>query len=493
MHCEARIMDQVRQFLRMHTVLVASLVVVLAASCKSALAEDGTPPNVLFIAVDDLNDYALGLNPKFRAQTPNMDRLAARGVLFANAHCAAPVCNPSRVSVLSGVSPATSGVYINNDDWRENEFLKSIATLPQYFRDNGYKVIGGGKLYHAANLSERMLEGYMDPSPWDEYFPSLSRQLPDAFVPAGNSVNGFNKFYGGRFDWDALEIEDNEMGDGQVVSWAEKHLASRHAKPLFLSVGIYRPHIPWYTPKQWFDRNPIDGISLPFDPADDITDVPEIGRTTTKSSWHEWLVEQKKWDDATQAYLASVSFADAMVGRLIEALDKGPLAENTIVVLWSDHGYHLGHKQHWEKRVLWEQATHVPLVVVGNREMDSKGNRCSAPVSLLDVYPTLCELCGFDLPTHLEGVSLKPLLVKPRAESNRAVVTTYQFKNHSIRSRDWRYIRYADGSEELYDHRVDPEERRNLAGLEDTAETRLRLAEYLPKKNASQKNVRKSK
>lgn len=469
------------------------LVFAAALSSGSALAQDAAPPNVLFIAVDDLNDYALDLNPDFRADTPNMDRLALRGTLFTNAHCAAPVCNPSRVSVVTGVSPATSGVYINKDDWRENEYLKSITTLPQHFKDHGYKVLGGGKLYHAANLSEQMLEGYLDPRPWDEYFPSKQRQLPDEFVPAGNSVNGSNKFYGGRFDWDALDVSDHEMGDGQVVSWAEKQLAAEHDKPLFLSVGIYRPHIPWYTPKQWFDQYPIEEVSLPSDPVADMQDVPATGANTTKRSWHQWLVANDKWDDATQAYLASVSFADAMVGRLLKALDEGPLAENTIVVLWSDHGYHLGHKQHWEKRVLWEQATHVPLIVADKRVAESKGKRCSSPVSLLDIYPTLSELCGLEKPSHLEGHSLKPLLQDSDVETNRAVVTTYQFNNHSVRSKDWRYIRYADGTEELYDHRVDHAERNNLASRESLEGVKQRLATFLPKENAPQKNKRKAK
>lgn len=226
----------------------------IVASIPGSTVASAARPNVLFIVVDDLNDYALGLNPEFTAKTPHLDRLAKRGVLFTNAHCAAPVCNPSRVSVITGVSPSTSGVYINKDDWREFESLKGVVTLPQHFRDNGYKVIGGGKLYHAANLSKPMLEGYLDPQPWHDYFPSKQRQLADDFVPSGNAVNGSNKFYGGRFDWNALNITDDEMGDGKVVAWAEGQLAKRYDQPLFLSVGIYRPHIPWYTPKRRFEK-----------------------------------------------------------------------------------------------------------------------------------------------------------------------------------------------------------------------------------------------
>ena len=450
-------------------------------------------PNVLFIAIDDLNDYALGLNAEYRAPTPNMDRLARRGTLFTNAHCAAPVCNPSRVSVITGVSPSTSGVYINRDDWRENEYLQSVTTLPQHMRNHGYRVMGGGKLYHAANLSQQGLEGYLDPRPWHEYFPSKSRQLPDAFVPPGHSRNGSNKFYGGRFDWDALEIADDQMGDGQVVNWAAGQLSRQHDAPLFLSVGIYRPHIPWYTPARWFDKVPLEPIRLPDTPQRDLLDVPATAADTTKTVWHQWLVDNGKWKAATQAYLASVCFADAMVGKLIAALDAGPLADNTIIVLWSDHGYHLGHKQHWEKRVLWEQATHVPLIVVDDRLSASADQRCDAPVSLLDLYPTLCDLCELDHPAHLEGESLMPWLQNAGRASRRAVVTTYQFNNHSIRSRHWRYIRYADGSEELYDHRSDPGERRNVAARGSSPTVIRRLAAFLPQYNAPQQNVRRLK
>lgn len=441
-------------------------------------------PNVLFIAVDDLNDYALGLNPEGRAKTPNMDRLAKRGTLFTNAHCAAPACNPSRVSVLTGVAPSTSGVYINSQDWRECSRLRDVSTLPLHFRDQGYKVLGGGKVYHAANLNVQGLTGLIDPKPWHEFFPSKSRQLADEHVPANQAVNGSNRFYRGRFDWDSLDVPDAEMGDAKVVTWAEKQLSIRHDQPLFLAVGIYRPHIPWYTPKKWFDLYAESEIQLPDVPDDDGDDIPAAGHEMSKHEWHQWLVDHDKWDDAVQAYLASVSFADAMVGRLLDALDKGSMADNTIVVLWSDHGYHLGHKRHWEKRVLWEQATHVPLIVVDKRAASAAG-RCDRPVSLLDIYPTLVDLCGLKAPSHLEGESLRPFLRNPQAESTRAVVTTQRRNNHSVRSQHWRYIRYADGSEELYDHRNDRGEIHNLAAMESFADVKRRLAESLPAGNAT--------
>lgn len=483
-------------FLRGSTVLLALLIV--SVSCAD---DHAVRPNVLFIAVDDLNDFAFGLNHEIQAETPQMDSLASRGTLFTNAHCAAPACNPSRVSVMTGVAPATSGVYKNGQDWRQCSRLQGLTTLPQHFRDHGYKVIGGGKLYHAANLSISGLEGFLDPKPWHEFFPSKTRQLADDLVPAGNSVNGSNKFYGGRFDWDSLDIDDDAMGDGKVVSWAERQLATAHDQPLFLAVGLYRPHIPWYTPKKYFNRNPIERIKLPGDPESDLVDLPEFAQTMSKHSWHQWLVDHGKWPAAVQAYMASVSFADEMVGRLVRALDNGPMAKNTIIVLWSDHGYHLGHKKHWEKRVIWEQATHVPIVIVPPSPTKSpiqpdgvspttsdasviQPGRCDRPVSLLDLYPTLVELAGLGRPDHLEGESLRRFLTDPQATSNRAVVSTYPENCHAIRSQHWRYMRYSDGSEELYDHRTDPGELKNLAAKTKYQDVRDRLAKYLPKSNA---------
>ncbi|PAY16809.1 hypothetical protein CKO51_24540 [Rhodopirellula sp. SM50] len=330
-----------------------------------------------------------------------------------------------------------------------------------------------------------MVTGYLDPRPWHEYFPSKQRQLPDEVVPAGNSRNGSNQFYGGRFDWDALDIDDDEMGDGKVVAWAEKQLSGKHDRPLFLAVGMYRPHIPWYTPRKWFDEYSIAEVPLSKGGNDDLADVPAAAQAMSKHSWHKWLVENEKWDDAVQAYLASVSFGDAMIGRLIAALDRGPLADNTIIVLWSDHGYHLGHKQHWEKRVLWEQATHVPLLIADHR-LKSSGTRCDRPVSLLDLYPTLIDLCELDPVDNLDGLSLKPHLVDPTAESDRMVCTTFKRGNHSVRSQHWRYIQYADGSEELYDHRTDPRELRNLAMNPAHDAVKQRLAGGMPSSDASE-------
>lgn len=470
----------------------------LAAICISftplAAADEASSKrhNVLFIAVDDLNHWVEGLSNYPHAKTPNITKLAQRGVMFTNAHCAAPACNPSRASVMTGISPANSGVYVNSQDWRQCENLKNAVTLPQHFRDHGYRVLGGGKIYHAANLSTRGLEGYLDPKPWHEYFPSKSRQLADEFTPPNQAVNGSNQFYKGRMDWDQLDIDDSEMGDAKVMTWAENQLSKSHDAPLFLAVGLYRPHIPWYTPKKWFDEYPIESIELPVVQTDDLSDVPDAGQAMSRRAWQEWIKGNGKWKEAVQGYLASVSFADAMVGRLLTALDNGPHADNTVIVLWSDHGYHLGHKEHWEKFALWEQTTHVPLIVV-DPESNQAGGRCERPVSLLDVYPTLIDLCDVNDRPGLDGRSLRPFLNHPHTDSDRAVVTTQGRGNHAVRSQDWRYIRYADGSEELYDHQTDPNEFTNLAGDAKYKSVKQHHAKHLPATDAPMSPMRQPK
>lgn len=424
-----------------------TLLLLLGLATESMAAD--VRPNVLMIAVDDLNSCLEAMHGETTVPTPNLNKLAERGVLFTNAHCAAPACNPSRTSVMSGLAPSTSGVYMNAQDWRENKALKDWVTLPHAFQNNGYKTMGGGKLYHAASLSKQGYTGFLDPRPWDEYFPSKDRQMPQEVLPKDVPTNTHKDFYGGRFDWAELDIDPDEMADAKVVAWAERQLSQLHDTPLFLGVGIYRPHIPWYTPKCYFDQHPLEEVELPEVLENDLNDVPHAGTAKLKRQWHQWLVDHDKWEGAVRGYNASVSFADDMVGRLLAALDSGPLVDNTIVVLWTDHGYHLGQKQHWEKFALWEQTTRVPFIVVAPG-VSKAGKACGEAVSLLDIYPTLNELCNFQPVKRLDGESLVPLLRDPNMRTGRAIVTTHGFKNHAVRSDKWRYIRYADGSEELY-------------------------------------------
>ena len=418
--------------------------------------------NVLFISIDDLNDWigCLGGHPD--AKTPNMDRLAARGMLFMNAHCSAPVCNPSRTSLLSGLRPSTSGVYNNLQTFREA--LPDTTTLPKYFKDNGYSVKGCGKIFHSD----------YDKASWHDYLPrGYDQGKPEQTIDMG-----------GEFQWGPIAGGDEMLDDHRLINWAVEQLKSKQQEPFFLAVGMMKPHLPWFAPQKYFDMYPLDKVTLPVVNPNDLDDVPKIAREIAAPDWdHKHVTEADEWRSAVQAYLACISFFDAQIGLLIDALDKSPYAKNTIICLWSDHGWHLGEKLHWRKFALWEEATHNVLMMVDPQQIEA-GTRCSRPVSLLDIYPTLIALCGLPPKPDLDGQSFLPLLKNPQAEWNKPVVTTHERNNHSVRSEHWRYIRYQDGTEELYNHQTDPFEWTNLASNAEFEPVKQDLARWLPTNNA---------
>ncbi|MCD6392459.1 MAG: sulfatase-like hydrolase/transferase [Planctomycetes bacterium] len=426
-------------------------------------------PNVLFIAVDDLNDWigCLGGHPD--ARTPNIDRLAKRGVLFSNAHCAAPACNPSRAALMTGVRPWTSGVYMNPNPWRRSPVLKNAAALPQHFMAHGYRAMGSGKIYHGS---------FPDPASWDEYWPSQTQNKPPDPLPDGRPLNGIPRT--SHFDWGPVDADKTEMGDWKVADWVIGQLNKKHDKPFFLACGMFRPHLPWYVPKEYFDLYPLDKIKLPTIKEDDLDDVPPIGRKMSGGRDHRNVIKYNQWRKAVQGYLASISFTDECIGRVLDAFDKSAYTDNTIIVFWADHGWHLGEKLHWRKFALWEEATHNPMMFVVPG-LTKAGGRCRRPVNLIDIYPTLVDVCGLTPKAELEGVSLKPLLLNPQAKWDRPSLTTYGRGNHSVRSERWRYIRYSDGTEELYDHDADEMEWTNLASDPKYARVKKDLAKWLPK------------
>jgi arylsulfatase A-like enzyme len=445
------------------------------AGAGLAAAQAPAKPNVLMICVDDLNDWigCLGGNPD--SVTPNFDRLAKECVLFTSAHCAAPLCNPSRAALMTGIRPSTSGVYQNNQPWRQSPVLAKVRTLPQHFQDHGYKSIGGGKTFHDA---------YPDPASWEEYFPSKTQQKPQDPHPAQTPANGMAGT--GHFDWGPIAEGDAAMGDHKVVDWAIGQLGKAHDRPLFLAVGLFRPHLPWYVPKKYFDLYPLEKVTLPEVNGDDLDDVPPIGRRMAKPQGdHKAVTNAGKWKEGVQAYLAAIRYCDTELGRLLDAFGKSPLAKNTVIALWSDHGWHLGEKLHWRKFTLWEEATHNVLMmkVPG---LTAAGGRCERPVSLLDVYPTLADVCGLPAKPEFEGVSLRPLLANPKASWDRPAVTTFGKDNHAVRSQRWRYIRYSDGTEELYDRDQDPMEWKNLAGDPKLAPVKAEHGKWLPRINAAE-------
>jgi arylsulfatase A-like enzyme len=442
-------------------------------------AQDDAPYDVLFIAVDDLNDWVGYLGGHPQTKTPNIDRLAARGMAFLNAQSPSALCNPVRTALLTGLRPSTSGVYGNLPDWRGEAIFADRATLPRHFRDSGYATIGAGKIFHAHTFYESGFAGFNDTTAWDDFYPSLGRQLPDEIGPPSRPANGNPIFTG--YDWDALVAEDHALGDGQVVGWIEQRLEEPADRPRFTAAGIYRPHLPWYVPEPYFALHPLETIELPPVPRNDLEDVPPIARLSNSYSveLHEWTVLANRWREAVQAYLASVSFADAMVGRLLDALDASGRADRTIIVLWGDHGFHLGEKGRYRKMTLWNESLHVPFIIVAPG-VTTPGSVTRAPVSLMDIYPTLTELAGLERPAHVEGMSLVPLLKSPDLAWDHPVLSTYGYRNHAVTSEHYRYIRYVDGSEELYDLTDDPNEWTNLAIDGRHAEVIDELARHLP-------------
>jgi arylsulfatase A-like enzyme len=421
-------------------------------------------PNVLFIAVDDLNDWIGCLGGHPQSKTPNIDRLAASGVLFRNAYTAAPACNPSRTTVFSGLLPSTSGLYNNLQKLRE--VMPQVELLPRYFSNQGYWSAGSGKLLHYI----------IDPASWDDYFPEKSEDdpFPRTFYPKKRPVNLPR---GGPWqyvetDWSALDVTDEEFGGDWLVSkWIGEQLQREHDRPFFLGCGIYRPHEPWFVPKKYFEPFPLESIQPgPGYKVDDLADVPPEGQKMGRNRYFEHILKHDQWKQGIQGYLASIHFSDAMVGRVLDALEKSPKRDNTIVVLWSDHGWHLGEKEHWQKFTGWRSCDRVPLIirvpkgVPGLLEGTQPGSVCDRVVNLVDLFRTLTDLCELPGKEGIDGRSLVPLLRDPGTPWPHATVTFLDRPgNYAVSTEQWRYIHYRGGDEELYDVKADPHEWSNLA------------------------------
>ncbi|TWU39962.1 Choline-sulfatase [Novipirellula aureliae] len=470
---------------------VASLFLALALSFTGASTFAAEQPNVLFIAMDDLNDWIGCMGGHPQTITPNLDRLAASGILFTNAHCTAPACNPSRSAIFSGRAPNQSGMYDNRQQMRE--LLPDATLLPQRFRDHGYHASGSGKMLHY----------FIDAPSWDDYFPSPATEnpIPDSFDPPNRPVSLPR---GGRWqyidtDWAALDVSDEEFGgDWLVTKWISERLQEPHEKPFFLACGIYRPHEPWFVPKKYFEPFPLESIQLPLGyKENDLDDVPPAGVRGARNRYFEHIQSEGQWRQGIQAYLASIHFADAMLGRVLDALQSGPHAKTTIVVLWSDHGWQLGEKEHWQKYTGWRGVTRVPLIVRVPASISpalpdgtAAGETCDEPANLLSLYPTLLELCGLPPQADNDGPSLVPLLKDPQQSQPGASWThpciTFLAEpgSYSISGRSHRYIHYADGGEELYDIVNDPFEWDNLVADGSSNEELVRLRSLAPKQFA---------
>ena len=432
-----------------NTCFLLVIVTLFLSSCKSEKNVEikVQKTNVLFIAVDDLNNWISPIQNFSNVKTPNFDRLAKMGVTFTNAHVQAPLCGPSRASLMTGLRPSTTGIYGMTPDnqirRKDNPATKDITFLPEYFEQNGYHTMGIGKLFHI--------------------------HAPDrVFNESGGRVRGFGpkskkeKYGRTSTDWGAFPENDTLMPDHQSVNWVAERLQRDYEKPFFMGLGFLRVHVPLYVPQKWFDLYPLDKIEIPPYKSDDLNDIPNVGMQINDLPMMpstEWAKESGEWKKIVQAYLACISYVDYELGRVLDALESSKYADNTIIVLWSDHGYRLGEKGTFAKHALWETATKAPLMFAAPNL--PKGKKINAPVEMLSIYPTLLELSGLPAYNRNEGNSLVAMMQNDAGIDNSYALTTFGMNNHAIKKDGFRYIQYEDGTQEFYDHSVDPNEWNN--------------------------------
>ncbi|MFW6303581.1 MAG: sulfatase [Candidatus Sumerlaeota bacterium] len=463
-------------------------------------------PNVLFIAVDDLRPF-LGCYGDSNAYTPNIDGLAKKGVLFSNAMCTAPSCGPSRAALMSGQYPTNTGIY-GFQDWAGREDFEDVVTLPEYFRQSGYKTFASGKIHH----NSRRVHSYTTAAV--EKNKASSDPEPTVMIPRADrewDVNNVGRIHQARYnhdpvyadsiDWSGGSKEgpsnndklvsgpsdDDVMDcmDGVTSDFGIDVLRQKHEQPFFLATGFVRPHLPFIAPRKYFEHYPLDSIELHPVKEDDLADAPWVARRNARVD-DDINIRQAAPDGrkrVIQAYYACASFVDDMIGRVLSELERSPHADNTIVAFWSDHGWHLGEKRSWRKFSLWEESARTPMIIYDPRRKHAAGKKCERPVGLIDLYPTLAELCGLDVPEHLDGASLRALLDNPEADTpdlREPELTVQGRGNYSLRDETWRYTRYFDGGEELFNHREDPYEWKNLAGDPQFREVKEMFSKRLP-------------
>ncbi len=420
-------------------------------------------PNILFIAIDDMNDWTGFLGGHPQASTPNLDKIAVKGMLFTNAHCSAPGCSPSRNSLLYGVEPFKSGSYAFYGEKIHDQLMDQYISLPRFFMNNGYKTFGAGKIHHG--LRDDSLQ-------WNEYF----KENPGKKI----FKEGEGFAYNGKMSFRPTFNPDKDHVDFQVASYGIDVLKREHDKPFLLAVGIVKPHLPFDCPARFFDGLP-EHIEPPAILKEDLIDLPTEGNSFRRAGDDRLFKKDSAWEDVRRAYLACISWADFNIGRVLDELAKSPYAENTIVVIWSDHGYHLGERMSFRKFTLWEEATRVPFVIYDPRESNqTKGRRCSQSVSLINMYRTLADMARLKPPNYVDGESLVPQMKDPQKPLKKPTITTWGRENYAVRTKDWRYIRYFDGAGELYDHTRDENEWHNLANDPEYQSIRKELDGYLP-------------
>lgn len=456
-------------------------------SCM-ALGQGEDRPNVILIATDDLNTWIEPLGSSM-ARTPNLDRLADKGVTFTNAHTAGIYCAPSRSAIFTGRYASTTGCYSSELYFYDHP---EYRPLQQAFQQGGYRTFGTGKLFHHP-------AGYLDLRAWDEFYVRNAEQKtkgwpmdsweydaprPDPYPHS--PYNQANKQWKGKPFMEAGPVPNNteeRMADTQRASWACQVLKQQHDKPFFLAMGLYAPHFPNYAPQKYFDMYPLDAIKRPAWKDDDLDDIPEIMakmHRARKQKIHQFLLDSGSIETTLQGYLACISYADAMIGRVLDALEASPYKDNTIVIFWSDHGYTHGQKGHWGKHTLWEPTSHVPFLWAGPGI--ARNQKTDTTVSLVDIYATLVERCSLGADAGLDGTSLASSLRNPSKARDRSVLLPYHEPNsYAVINRDWRYIHYKDDSEELYDLAKDPHEWLNLADNDQYDAVKKRLRSEAPR------------
>lgn len=434
--------------------------------------------NVLFIAVDDLNDYVSLLEDYPGIQTPNLDRFAEQAITFTKAYTAAPVCNPSRSAVLTGLSPIVTGLYDNRDHFQNSEVAMNATLIPEHFKNSGYTTLWSGKIFHTGRKKyfSRPGNDRME-AMWDDKIGHDGGYGPNAKIP--NMPDSI--VHPGLFDYEAWEGPDRDFPDVVNTDRTIERLEADYDRPFFMALGLYRPHNPWTAPKRFFDLYPIEELQMPQVLENDLDDIPEIGKRWAKGpvNFHE-LKKAGKWKPIVRAYLASISFMDYNLGRVLDALEKSKYKDNTIVVLWADHGFHMGEKKHFAKYALWEKTTHT--LFMAKIPNGPKGEIREQPVNLVDIYPTLIDYCDLNnVKQELSGVSLRKVIEDKNYEKQTPSITYYKKGSIGLRTDNWRYIQYYDGSEELYDHTTDPREWKNLASNPEFKAVKSDFKKWIPK------------
>lgn len=459
-----------------------SFLFALLVTCSSFSAS-AQKPNVLMIAIDDQNDWLGCMGGHPQVKTPHLDALAARGTLFTNAHCQAPLCNPSRSSILTGLRPSTTGIYGLSPGIRQVEATKHHVTLPQELMKAGWFTFTCGKIYHDGSVNRKAKGKALPaglPPEFDEWGEAPGMPKPPQPI-AKLAIQGRHP----AMDWGVFPENDEDQADWKIADAAiAKMQSAPKDKPWFISCGFRLPHVPCFASQKWFNLYPMETLQLPPVKEDDRADLPKF------ADYLHWKLPEPRlktlrdldeWKPLVRAYLASVSFMDSQAGRVLDALSKSGQLENTIVIVWGDHGWHLGEKLMTGKNTLWERSTRVPFIWAGPGI--AKSAKCGRPAELLDIFPTLLDVCGIAPRGDLDGHSLAAQLKDADAPREWPAITTHNQGNHTIRTEKWRYIRYADGSEELYDEQADPNEWKNLAGDSNFADTKAQLAKWLPKKD----------